>query len=50
MQVHLDRIVGLREYEATRQRLQGRIQEATALKNTRAMLAIMTAKDNKNGS
>ena len=47
LQVHLDRIVGSENMKQLDNAFKDAFKEATALKNTRAMLAIMTAKDNR---
>jgi hypothetical protein len=47
LQVHLDRIVGSENMKQLDNAFKDAFKEATALKNTKAMLAIMTAKDNR---
>lgn len=47
LQVHLDRIVGSENMKQLDSAFKDAFKEATALKNTKAMLAIMTAKDNR---
>lgn len=47
LQVHLDRIVGSENMKQLDNAFKDAFKEATALRNTKAMLAIMTAKDSK---